>query len=58
MKNNDTLNRIIDYALCYLAANWDDNNEDDLGISYENFQKYIERFQKENFSIDLSNKKS
>jgi len=58
MKKNDTLNRIIDYALCYVNCNWDDHIEDDLGISYENFQKYIERFQKENFSIDFSNKKS
>lgn len=58
MKKNDTTNRVIDYALCYLNCNWDDFIEDDLGISNENFQKIIEKFQKENFSIDFSNKKS
>lgn len=48
----DTINRVIDYALCYLNSNWDDWVEDDLGITHEKFVKLIERFQKENISID------
>lgn len=42
-----TIDRIIDYSLCYLMANWDDHIEDDLGISYENFIKMIQNWQKE-----------
>ena len=49
-----TIDRIFDYALCYLNANWDEWIEEDLGISHENFIKLIERFQKENISIDKS----
>lgn len=51
---NDTINRVIDYALCYLNSNWDDWVEEDLGISNENFVKLIEKFQKENIPIDKS----
>lgn len=51
---NDTMNRVIDYALCYLNSNWDDWVEEDLGISNEVFVKLIEKFQKENISIDKS----
>lgn len=51
---NDTINRVIDYALCYLNSNWDDWVEEDLGISNENFVKLIEKFQEENISIDKS----
>lgn len=54
MKKNDTTNRVIDYALCYLNSNWDDWIEDDLGISHENFVKLIKNFQDENISIDKS----
>lgn len=50
----ELLNRVIDYALCYLNSNWDDWVEEDLGISHENFQKIIKRFQDENISIDKS----
>ena len=46
MKKNDLMNRAIDYALCYVASNWDEWVEEDLGISYEQYQKIIERFQK------------
>jgi len=42
-----TTDRVIDYALCFLLANWDDNIEDDLGISYDNFAKIIDRWQRE-----------
>jgi hypothetical protein len=54
MKNKDTMNRVIDYALCYLNSNWDEWIEEDLGISHENFVKLIEKFQKENIFIDKS----
>jgi beta-lactamase class D len=52
MKNNTTLNRVIDYALCHLNSNWDDWIEEDLGISNENFVKLIKKFQDENIPID------
>lgn len=52
MKNKDTLNRVIDYALCYLNSHWDELLEEDLGISHENFVKLIKKFQDENISID------
>lgn len=52
MKNKDTLNRVIDYALCYLNSNWDDWIEDDLGISHENFVKLIKNFQDEKKTFD------
>lgn len=51
---NDTMNRVIDYALCYLNSNWDDWVEEDLGISHENFVKLIKKFQDENIPIDKS----
>jgi hypothetical protein len=50
--NKDTINRIIDYALCHLNSNWDDWIEEDLGISNQTFTKLIKRFQEENISID------
>jgi hypothetical protein len=53
----DTLNRVIDYALCYLNSNWDDNIEHDMGISHENFVKLIKRFQEENISFDKTKNK-
>lgn len=53
---NDTTNRAIDYALCYLNSNWDDWVEEDLGISHEKFVKLIEKFQKENIHIDFTGK--
>jgi len=46
MKKNQLMNRVIDYALCYLNSNWDDSVEEDLGLSNEQFQKIIEQFQK------------
>ena len=57
MKNKDTLNRVIDYALCYLNSNWDDWIEEDLGISNENFVKLIKKFQDENIPIDKTTPK-
>lgn len=50
----DTLNRVIDYALCHLNSNWDDWIEEDLGISNENFVKLIKKFQDDNIPIDKS----
>lgn len=41
-----TIDRLIDYALCYLNANWDENIEDDLGISYEVFEKLLQQHKK------------
>jgi hypothetical protein len=46
MKKNQLMNRVIDYALCSLASNWDEWVEEDLGITYEQYQKIIEQFQK------------
>jgi hypothetical protein len=46
MKKNELVNRAIDYALCYVASNWDEWVEEDLGITYKQFQKIIEQFQK------------
>jgi hypothetical protein len=46
MKKNELLNRVIDYALCYVNSNWDEFIADDLGISNEQFEILIKRFQK------------
>lgn len=40
------MNRAIDYALCYVASNWDEGVEEDLGITYEQYKKIVEQFQK------------
>ncbi len=40
------MDRVIDYALCYLNSNWDDWIEEDLGLTNEQFQKIITKFQK------------
>lgn len=44
-KHLDIENRIIDYALCFLAANWAEDTEDDLGISQEKLHELIQRIQ-------------
>jgi len=46
MKKHQLMNCVIDYALCYVASNWDEWVEEDLGITYEQYQKIIEKFQK------------
>jgi hypothetical protein len=45
-KHLDIENRIIDYALCFLAANWAEDTEDDLGISQEKLHDVILKIQK------------
>jgi hypothetical protein len=45
-KHLDIENRIIDYALCFLAANWAEDTEDDLGISQEKLHDVIHKIQK------------
>lgn len=47
------MNRVIEYALCYLNSNWDDWIEDDLGISYEKYVNLLKKFQKENIHAIL-----
>ena len=50
--NQKTIDRILDYALCYLNANWDDFIEDDLGITQEKFNQFIQKFQNEKLEFD------
>ena len=46
MKLSDKkLNFVIDYALCYLFAAWDDYIQEDLNMEYEEFVKIISKFQ-------------
>ncbi len=42
---NKKLNFVIDYALCYLMAAWDDYIHEDLDMEYEEFIKIINKFQ-------------
>jgi hypothetical protein len=42
-----TTDRVIDYALCFLLANWAEDIEDDLGISYDKLVNIIDRWQRE-----------
>lgn len=42
---NKKLNFVIDYALCYLMAAWDDYIHEDLDMEYEDFIKIIKEFQ-------------
>lgn len=42
---NKKLNFVIDYALCYLMASWDDHIHEDLNMEYEDFIKIINKFQ-------------
>ena len=53
-KHLDIENRIIDYALCFLAANWAEDIEDDLGISYEKLHEIIHKIQQ---NLTLNNSK-
>lgn len=40
------MNQVIDYALCYLNANWDEYIEEDLGMSQDHFIALLKKFQK------------
>jgi hypothetical protein len=42
---NKKLNFVIDYALCYLFASWDDYIQEDLNMEYKEFVKLINKFQ-------------
>jgi hypothetical protein len=44
---NKKLNFVIDYALCYLHAAWDDHKwiQEDLDMEYSEFIKIINKFQ-------------
>ena len=45
MKLSDKkLNFVIDYALCYLFASWDDYIQEDLNMEYKEFVKLINKF--------------
>jgi hypothetical protein len=37
--------RIIDYALCFLNANWDDDVREGLDYPYEEFEAFVRNFQ-------------
>ncbi len=43
--SNKKLNFVIDYALCYLHAAWDDHIQEDLNMDFEEFIKIINKFQ-------------
>jgi len=45
--SNKKLNFVIDYALCYLHAAWDDDKwiQEDLDMEYSDFVKIINKFQ-------------
>ena len=42
-KHLDIENKIIDYALCFLNANWAEDIEDDLGITNEKLIEIINK---------------
>jgi hypothetical protein len=42
---NKKLNFVIDYALCYLHAAWDDYIQEDLNMEYGEFIELINKFQ-------------
>lgn len=42
--SNKKLNFVIDYALCYLHAAWDDHIQADLDMEFEEFVKIINKF--------------
>ena len=39
------LNFVVDYALCYLFAAWDENIQADLDMDFQEFVKIINKFQ-------------
>ena len=42
------LNFVIDYALCYLFAAWDEHIQADLDMDFQDFVKIIDKFQGNN----------
>ena len=42
---NKKLNFVIDYALCYLFAAWDEHIQADLDMEFKDFVKIINKFQ-------------
>ena len=42
---NKKLNFVIDYALCYLHAAWDEHIQEDLDMEFKDFVKIINKFQ-------------
>jgi len=42
---NKKLNFVIDYALCYLFAAWDEHIQEDLDMDFQEFVKIINKFQ-------------
>ena len=45
------LNFVIDYALCYLHAAWDEHIQEDLDMEFEEFLKVINKFQNKKIKI-------
>jgi hypothetical protein len=41
---NKKLNFVIDYALCYLFAAWDEHIQEDLDMDFQEFVKIINKF--------------
>jgi hypothetical protein len=50
--SNKKLNFVIDYALCYLFASWDDHIEADLGMSYEEFVKVLGKYHNNKIKVE------
>lgn len=50
--SNKKLNFVIDYALCYLHASWNDQVQEDLDMSYEEFIKVISEFQGKEIKVE------
>ena len=48
---NKKLNFVIDYALCYLHAAWDEHIQEDLDMEFEEFLKVINKFQNKKIKI-------
>lgn len=40
--------RIIDYALCFLCANFDDDEDEDVGFTVEELTQFVLNWKKEN----------
>jgi hypothetical protein len=49
--SNKKLNFVIDYALCYLHAAWDDHIQEDLGMNFQEFVKVISKFQSNKIKV-------
>ena len=38
--------RVIQYALCFLNANWEEDNQDDLNMTQDQISKLAEKYVK------------